>query len=128
MPMVYFNNGHSFGNQDDNYVLQTGEVILPEGATPKQIGAAFPHYSDPLPVTSVLSLDLMAQFTVVDATTIHAALATNPSFWRLWSAMQAQSDPMLITGARFVAGWTALVQLLGAARMAAIATALNIAA
>jgi hypothetical protein len=127
MPMVYFNNGHSFGNQDETYVLQAGEAILPEGATPDQIAAAFPHYSDPVPATSVLPQDLMAQFTAADAAAIQAAVATNPSFWLLWSAMQAQRDPMLVTNARFLQGWAALAQILGASRMAAIAAALNIA-
>lgn len=43
--MVYGNNGWSFGNKDDSYVLQAGEVVLPEGATPAQILAAFPNFA-----------------------------------------------------------------------------------
>jgi hypothetical protein len=126
MPMVYSNNGHSFGNKDDNYVLQAGEVILQEGATPAQILAAFPRYNDPVPATSVLSQDLMAQFTVTDYTAIRAAIAGSDPFGLLWSSMQAQKDPMIITNARFMAGWNALIQILGQPRMTQIATALNV--
>lgn len=79
----------------------------------------------PTPQT-VLSQDLMAQFTAADATLIQTAIASDAQFWLLWSAMQAQKDPMVITNARFLAGWAALVQVLGQPRMTAIATALNI--
>jgi hypothetical protein len=53
--MVYFNNGYSFGNKDPNYILQPGEVVLPEGATIAQIAAAFPNYAagDPTLVVPV---------------------------------------------------------------------------
>jgi hypothetical protein len=70
--------------------------------------------------------DLMAQFTVGDAAKIKAAVETNPQFWLLWSAMQAQKDPMIAMNARFLAGWNALVQILGQARMTQIAAALNL--
>lgn len=79
-----------------------------------------------LPAVSVVSQDLMAQFTTDDLTKIKAAVDTNIQFWGLWSAMTTQKDPMVIANARFQAGWAALVQVLGADRMAAIATALNI--
>jgi hypothetical protein len=79
----------------------------------------------PAPVT-VLSQNLMAQFTAADAAAIQAAVAANSQFWLLWSAMQAQKDPMMTTNARFLAGWSALVIVLGDPRMAAIATALGI--
>jgi hypothetical protein len=75
---------------------------------------------------SILSQDLMAQLTADDATKIQAAVSANPQFWLLWSAMQAQKDPMVITNARFLAGWAALKQVLGSDRMAAIATALGV--
>lgn len=75
---------------------------------------------------SILSQDLMAQFTAADAAAIQAAVASNAQFWLLWSAMQAQKDPMIVTNARFLAGWNALVQVLGQARMDAIATALGV--
>lgn len=75
---------------------------------------------------SVLPQDLMAQFTADDAAKIQAAVAGNAQFWLLWSAMQAQKDPMVVTNARFVSGWNALVQVLGQARMTAIATALGV--
>ena len=50
MPRVYFNNGHSFGNKDDDYVCKPGEAFLPEGATPAQIATAFPGHAagDPM--------------------------------------------------------------------------------
>lgn len=73
-----------------------------------------------------LSQDLMAQFTADDAAKIKAAVETNPQFWLLWSAMQAQKDPMQISNARFLAGWSALVFVLGASRMSAIAGALGV--
>jgi hypothetical protein len=79
----------------------------------------------PLP-QFVLPQDLMAQFTAADAAAIQAAVTSNPQFWLLWSAMQAQKDPMLVTNARFLVGWSALVTVLGAPRMATIATALGI--
>jgi hypothetical protein len=80
----------------------------------------------PKPQT-VMSQDLMAQFTAADAAAIQAAVATNPQFWLLWSAMQAQKDPMIVTNARFLAGWSALITVLGAPRMTAIAAALGVA-
>jgi hypothetical protein len=73
----------------------------------------------------VTSQDLMAQFTSSDASAIQAAVAGNVQFWLLWSSMQAQKDPMLITNARFLSGWNALVTVLGQARMNAIATSLG---
>lgn len=79
----------------------------------------------PIP-QSVLSQDLMAQFTADDATKIQAAVSGNVQFWLLWSAMQAQKDPMEVGNARFQAGWNALVQVLGQSRMDAIATALGV--
>ena len=79
----------------------------------------------PPPVT-VLPQDLMAQFTADDATLIQAAVTNNVQFWLLWSAMSAQRDPMDTANARFLAGWDALVQVLGQPRMDAIAVALNI--
>jgi hypothetical protein len=68
----------------------------------------------------------MAQFTAADAAAIQAAIAGNVQFWLLWSAMQAQKDPMVVTNARFLAGWSALITVLGAPRMTAIATALGV--
>ena len=73
----------------------------------------------------MLSQDIMAQFTADDATKIQAAISGNVQFWLLWSAFQAQSDPMVVTNARFQAGWSALITVLGAPRMTAIATALG---
>jgi hypothetical protein len=79
----------------------------------------------PAPPT-ILSEDLMALFTTDDATKIQAAINGNVQFWLLWSAMQAQSEPMIVTNPRFLQGWEALVTVLGADRMAAIATALSV--
>jgi hypothetical protein len=79
----------------------------------------------PVPQT-VLSQDLMAQFTADDAAKIRTAVEGNAQFWLLWSAMQAQKDPMQVTNDRFLTGWSALVQVLGQPRMDAIAVALGV--
>ncbi len=79
----------------------------------------------PKPQT-VLPQDLMAQFTAADAAAIQTAIAGNVQFWLLWQAMAAQKDPMVVTNARFLAGWSALITVLGASRMTAIATALGV--
>lgn len=104
------------GNAD----YQAYQVWLAAGNTPN------PYVAPPPPPAQVMSQDIMAQFTAADATLIQAAIAGNAQFWLLWSAMQAQSDPMVVTNARFLTGWAALTQVLGAPRMAAIATALGI--
>jgi hypothetical protein len=83
-------------------------------------------FLNPSAPQTVLSQDLMAQFTAADAAAIQAAVAGNVQFWLLWSAMQAQKDPMIVTNARFLAGWSALITVLGAPRMTAIATALGV--
>lgn len=83
-------------------------------------------YVPPVIPQSVWPQDLMAQFNAADAAAIQAAVATNVQFWLLWSAMQAQRDPMNVSHARFLAGWAALIQVLGQARMAQIATSLNV--
>jgi hypothetical protein len=75
---------------------------------------------------TVLAQDLMSQFTVDDAAKIQAAISTSAALWLLWSAMQTQKDPMAIASDRFRAGWSALVQVLGQPRMAAIAAALGV--
>ena len=73
----------------------------------------------------VTSQDLMAQFTPDDADKIRAAVEENASFWLLWSALQVQGEPMAIASPRFLAGWSALVTILGQVRMSQIATALG---
>lgn len=88
-------------------------------------GVPDPYVASVVPQT-VLSQDLMTQFTAADAAAIQTAIAGNVQFWLLWSAMQAQRDPMIVTNVRFLAGWNALVQVLGQARMTAIAAALNV--
>jgi hypothetical protein len=80
----------------------------------------------PAPPPSVLSQDLMAQFTAADAAKIQAAVTANPAFWLLWSAMQAQKDPMEVGNARFLVGWSAMVAVLGQVRMNQIAVALGV--
>lgn len=80
---------------------------------------------DPAPVTRILSQDLMAQFTAEDAAKIQTVVASNPQFWLLWSALQAQSEPMATTSQRFVAGWSTLVTVLGQVRMNQIAVSLG---
>lgn len=96
----------------------------------KDAAAAFLATIDvtaPVPVICILSQDLMAQFTADDAAKIQAAVTANPQFWLLWSSLQAQSDPMEVGNVRFLAGWSALVAVLGADRMTAIGSALGIA-
>lgn len=88
-------------------------------------GVPDPYVPAPPPPSLVLSQDLVAQFTSDDAVKIKAAVDGNTQFWLLWSAMQAQSAPMLVTNARFVAGWSALVTVLGRPRMNQIAAALG---
>jgi len=78
------------------------------------------------PPQSVLSQDLIAQFTDDDAARIQVAVAGNVQLWLIWSAMLAQRDPMVVQNARFQAGWAALVQVLGQPRMSTIATALGL--
>ena len=78
------------------------------------------------PPQSVLSQDLIAQFTDDDAAKIQVAVAGNVQLWLIWSAMLAQRDPMVVSNARFQAGWAALVQMLAQPRMSTIATALGL--
>jgi hypothetical protein len=89
-------------------------------------GVPDPYVAPPAPPAQILSQDLMAQFTTADATAIQAAVAGNVQFWLLWQAMTAQKDPMIVTNARFLAGWAALVTVLGQPRMTAIAAALGV--
>lgn len=76
--------------------------------------------------SAVLSQDLMAQFTVADYGQIKGAIASNDAFGLLWSSLQAQSSQMFVTNTRFIAGWSALVAVLGQSRMNTIAAALSI--
>lgn len=80
----------------------------------------------PPPPEQILSQDLMAQFTADDAAKIQTAISGNVQFWLLWNAMTAQKDPMLVTNARFLQGWNALIQVLTKPRMDAIAAALGV--
>jgi hypothetical protein len=105
-----------FANMQDGYAIE----FLEDG------DPAVVAFLNPTEPQTVLSQDLMAQFTAADAAAIQAAVAANVQFWLLWSALQAQKDPMLVTNARFLAGWAALVAVLGSTRMAAIATALGV--
>lgn len=112
-----------------------GFAAVAETAAPMLIGGTYingvytappaPPAPPPLPQT-VLSQDLMAQFTAADATAIQAAISGNVQFWLLWQALTTQKDPMLVTNQRFLDGWHALVQVLGQSRMDAIASALGV--
>jgi hypothetical protein len=51
------------------------------------------------PPQSVLSQDLIAQFTDDDAAKIQVAVAGNVQLWLIWSAMLAQRDPMVASNA-----------------------------
>jgi len=56
------------------------------------------------PPQSVLSQDLIAQFTDDDAAKIQVAVADNVQLWLICSAMLAQRDPMVASNARLRAG------------------------
>jgi hypothetical protein len=113
-----------------------GFSIFPDSAEVYSVGGTYINgaYTPPvgdgvLVITnppSVLSQELMAQFTADDAGLIRTAVNSNSQFWLLWSALQAQKDPMLVTNARFLTGWAALIQVLGQERMTQIATALKV--
>lgn len=118
----------------ESWTPDDGHSIVEETTQIFEIGG---HYQDgeyepppaPAPITlpaQILSQDLMAQFTTEDAAKIKDAVSNNTQLWLLWSAMQAQSNPMVVTNARFLAGWQALTSVLGSARMAEIATTLGI--
>jgi hypothetical protein len=98
-------------------------------------------YVPPPPPATVSSQDLMAQFTAADVATITVALGNEATqakadlaaarvpaapLNQLWAALQTQKDPMTVTNPRFLAGWSALVQVLGQARMSAISSALGV--
>jgi hypothetical protein len=87
-----------------------------------------PIPTPPTPPPAVLPQDLMAQFIPADMVKIMAAMSgdTTGQISLLWYSMQAHRDPMETTNARFLAGWAALTQVLGAPRMAVIAAALNV--
>jgi hypothetical protein len=118
-----------------DWTPEVGHSIAAEGNTTLQISGTYiagvytppapPPAPPPLPQT-VLSQDLMAQFTAADAVAIQTAIAGSQPFWLLWYQLQAQKDPMLVTNARFLAGWNALIQVLGQPRMTAIATTLGV--
>jgi hypothetical protein len=84
------------------------------------------HASDASEPQTVLSQDLMAQFTVDDIAAIQTAITSNTQAALLWYSLLAQREPMRVTNVRFRAGWSTLVSVLGATRMAEIATALGI--
>lgn|GEM_PF-2976025 len=79
----------------------------------------------PFVATQVLPQDLMAQFTAADIATVQAAIAADSAKALLWFSFLAQRDPMEVANQRFLAGWQALVGILGQPRMNEIATALN---
>lgn len=74
----------------------------------------------------VTSQEIMAQFSSEDAAAIKKAIDAHPEMFLLWSAFQAQYEPMRVTNERFVQGWTALKQVVGEDRMASIADILNL--
>src|SRR5207237_340701 len=112
-------DGASIPNDPDNRDRVEYDAWVSAGNTPDP-------YVSPVEPQSVLSQDLMAQFDADDAAKIRAAVEGNSQFWLLWSSLQAQKDAMIVGNARFMTGWNALVQVLGADRMAAISTALGV--
>jgi hypothetical protein len=76
--------------------------------------------------TTVLSQDLMAQFTPADVAAIQTAISSDTSKMLLWYSLLAQRDPMHVNNDRFLAGWRALIDVLGIDRMNAIAAALGV--
>jgi hypothetical protein len=119
------------------WIPEAGHSIVEEKGSPFEIGGTLvkdvytPPYREPLPElppppARILSQDLMAQFTDDDNTRIKAAVDNNIRFWGMWSAMQAQSEPMLVSSERFQAGWAALTTVLGSKRTGQIAGALGV--
>ena len=109
MPMVYFNNGHAFGNKDEDYVLQAGEAFLPEGATVAEISAAFPNYAAgdptmsppaivaqaPMLVAAVLNINVAdSDITNIDGmfNIMAVAYADVGSFWLFFSEPQPDEN------------------------------------
>lgn len=76
---------------------------------------------------SILSQELMAQFTVEDYGRIKNAVAGSDTFGLLWASLQSQKDPMDVSSDRFMAGWSALIDVLGELRMQGIGAALGVA-
>ena len=89
---------------------------------------ADPYVAPPPPPAQFLPQDLMAQFAPADMVKITAAINADATgqVQLLWFAMVAQRDPMVVTNPRVLAGWSALVTVLGQDRMNAIATALAV--
>jgi hypothetical protein len=83
-----------------------------------------PPASDPPQM--VLAQDLMAHFAPADITSIQAAISGRADLALLWYSLLAQRDPMHVTNERFLAGWRALIDVLGIDRMNAIAAALGV--
>ena len=112
-------DGADIPDEPENRDFKVYQAWLAAGGVPDP-------YVPPVVPQSVLSQDLMAQFTVAEFTAIKAAVATNDAFGLLWASLQAQRDPMMVSNARFQAGWAALVTVLGAPRMMVIAAVLGI--
>jgi hypothetical protein len=92
-----------------------GTALVPPAAAP----------DEPAPQT-VQAQDLMAQFTAVDIVAIQAAISSDTSKMLLWYSLLAQRDPMHVNNDRFLAGWRALIDVLGIDRMNAIAGVLGV--
>lgn len=75
---------------------------------------------------TILSQELMAQFTVEDYGHIKNAIAGNDAFGLLWVSLQTQKDAMNVQSTRFRAGWNALIEALGGPRMQEIGVALGV--
>jgi hypothetical protein len=75
---------------------------------------------------TVLAQDLMAQFAATDIAAIQTAISSDTAKALLWYSLLAQRDPMHVTNDRFLAGWRALIGVLGIDRMNAIAAALGV--
>ena len=83
-------------------------------------------YFNPPKQQTVLSQDVVDQFTAVDYGKIKTAVGLSDASGLKWVSLQAQSEPMIITSTRFLAIWNDLVKILGQPRMNAIATALGV--
>lgn len=109
-----------------------GTLLFGDAVTEVQRRAVLAVYDahDPAakPPAKFFARDLLAQLVPDDYAAIQAAIAESSPLGLLWASLLAQGDAPVSTGsARFQQGWTALSQVLGTERAAAIAASLGLA-